>query len=326
MDSWFLAAVQGSSGNELFKAEDPLRRFCLGTLKNIPAQLICIILVLGQAFLINNHLVASSDPKNANLWIWFVGDGLIILLFIAAFYFKEWRLTSLTSKHKDSTGFMKGLPLGILGWFLYATLLGTRIAIIFKKDVQLESEISDLRLTISGTALICVMFTIGHHHNKESLARRASILSLARNFTIDLLDTVEILNVLFEIAKEHKTDFPLVLEDIVLAIVTLNLLRPSVSLISLFMDHFSTRRRALEIKIAKTIMELLLLNIPLLTIRIYLSVHYGEFLSVFLVKNIMGSIVGMVEIYDCVYDIYEYKNEKVTESESSEPGKEGTDF
>jgi len=32
-----------------------------------------------------------------------------------------------------------GLPLGILGWFLYATLLGTRIAIIFKKDVQLES-------------------------------------------------------------------------------------------------------------------------------------------------------------------------------------------
>jgi len=41
-----------------------------------------------------------------------------------------------------------GLPLGILGWFLYATLLGTRIAIIFKKDVQLESEISDLRLTI----------------------------------------------------------------------------------------------------------------------------------------------------------------------------------
>jgi len=51
-----------------------------------------------------------------------------------------------------------------------------------------------------------------------------------------------------------QTDFPLVLEDIVLAIVTLNLLRPSVSLISLFMDHFSTRRRALEIKIAKTVM------------------------------------------------------------------------
>ena len=60
MDSWYLAAVKGSAGTEKMPAEDPVRRFCLGTLRNIPVQIICIFLVGLQAFLLNHHLVVVS--------------------------------------------------------------------------------------------------------------------------------------------------------------------------------------------------------------------------------------------------------------------------
>ena len=60
MDSGFLAAVKGSSGAERMTAEDPVRQFCLGRLKNIPVQVVCVLLVGLQAFLINHHLVVVS--------------------------------------------------------------------------------------------------------------------------------------------------------------------------------------------------------------------------------------------------------------------------
>lgn len=50
---------------------------------------------------------------------------------------------------------------------------------------------------------MCVLFTVAHHHNHESLARRAAIIGLVKTFTIDLLDTVDILDVLFDTAKEN---------------------------------------------------------------------------------------------------------------------------
>jgi len=57
----------------------------------------------------------------------------------------------------------------------------------------------------SITAIISVLFTIGHHHHHESLARRAAILALAKMFTIDILDTVDILDVLFNTAINYAS-------------------------------------------------------------------------------------------------------------------------
>lgn len=51
------------------------------------------------------------------------------------------------------------------------------------------------------------------------------------------------------------------------------------------------------------IAELLLLNVPLLVVRGYIALEYREHISVFLVKNILGILFGIVEIYDCCYDI-----------------------
>ena len=57
------------------------------------------------------------------------------------------------------------------------------------------------------------------------------------------------------------------------------------------------------------ITELLLLNIPLLVIRSYISVRYNDPISVFLVKNILAILYGVTELYDCCYDIKTWRKD-----------------
>ena len=67
MDSWFLSAVRGSAGNERMVAGDPLRRFCLGRLRNLPAIFVCLFVTGLQAFLLNIHLVRVSKYGEAKV-------------------------------------------------------------------------------------------------------------------------------------------------------------------------------------------------------------------------------------------------------------------
>ncbi|KAF6034142.1 hypothetical protein EB796_007551 [Bugula neritina] len=147
MDSWFHAAVHSSDGNQKMVAEDPLRKLCLGRLKNVPAQVVCIALVALQAVLLNHHLQVTSD--DVRLWSWFVGDAAVVASFVFTFYFREWRVKHVANKHQEPTGFSKGLPFGSISWLIYAILLGARVAVVFKKDLHSGHDIVDLKLTIS---------------------------------------------------------------------------------------------------------------------------------------------------------------------------------
>lgn len=69
--------------------------------------------------------------------------------------------------------------------------------------------------------------------------------------------------------------------------------------------------------------ELILLNLPLLMTRVYIGLIYGDSVSVFLVKNILGIAFGIVEIYDCCYDYHKATLEK---THSSQPPSEPDSF
>lgn len=48
--------------------------------------------------------------------------------------------------------------------------------------------------------------------------------------------------------------------------------------------------------------ELLLVNIPLLAIRVFIAFRFGDSISVFLIKNIIAIMFGLIEVYDCCFD------------------------
>jgi len=56
----------------------------------------------------------------------------------------------------------------------------------------------------SLTAVVCVLFTSGHHHRNESLVRRATIMTLVKTFMIDILDNVDLLDSLYDAGTENK--------------------------------------------------------------------------------------------------------------------------
>lgn len=72
------------------------------------------------------------------------------------------------------------------------------------------------------------------------------------------------------------------------------------------------------------ITELLFLNVPLLGCRLYIAAAYDDrSVSVFLVKNIIGILFGIVEVYDCSFEYVEfYKGcgnfKQTTETETEE--------
>lgn len=45
-----------------------------------------------------------------------------------------------------------------------------------------------------------------------------------------------------------------------------------------------------------------MVNLPLLIIRAYIAIEYDDFISVFLVKNVLAILFGIIEIYDCFHD------------------------
>lgn len=71
-------------------------------------------------------------------------------------------------------------------------------------------------------------------------------------FCIKLLNSDAVVTFILHLSVQDQ--FPASLEDIVLAVLTINLMRPAFVLWSLFMDHYSSKRFALAVKIGKSLM------------------------------------------------------------------------
>ena len=70
------------------------------------------------------------------------------------------------------------------------------------------------------------------------------------------------------------------------------------------------------------LVELWSVNIPLLCTRVYIAfVYKDESVSVFLVKNIIGIIFGVIEVYDCSFDYRQFCEGKGDFSEEVEKAK-----
>mgnify|MGYP001794703573 FL=1 len=55
------------------------------------------------------------------------------------------------------------------------------------------------------------------------------------------------------------------------------------------------------------LLELGFVNVPLLCIRIYIAAEYeDESVSIFLVKNIIGILFGVIEVYDCSFEYSQF--------------------
>lgn len=285
-------------------------RVCLH-LKNVPMKVLCVLLVALQAFFLDAIIIyCYGDGEEAvtcrhceKCYWWISGDVLIIIAFVVTFVVSYRHLEHYKSfKRYPKTHMKAGLPLSCMTWLVYSAYVSARVVVIFKSTIN-DSLDDDsfygpqfLKTGISLTGAVFLLFVAAHHHQKETALEKAYINSLATGVTFDILDTVDFLDILF--VRETHVLVPYPMENAIMVISVLNLLRPTFSFLVLSLKHYGASKMSRELSAANSLVSIFLVNIPFLVVRMILWHSLNTDMSVFLIKNFILVFLGIHELHE----------------------------
>ena len=287
-----------------------LNRMCL-ELKNIPMKILCVMLVILQSFFMDVVIITCYGDGDSsgdvcepcqNCWWWIAGDIIICILFVVTLSISYKHLAYHSKCKQLHKHYLKGgLPLSCVTWFVYSSAVAAKVIVIFKSgiDDKLDEESfygpQFLKTGICLCGVVFILFVASHHHHDESERDRMYINSMATGVTFDVLDTVDFLDVLF--VKDTGLILPFALENAILAIAIINLLRPTFSFVVLVLNHFGATKKGRELSAANAIVYIFLVNTPFMAIRMFLWHNLNHDVSVFLIKNFVMIFIGIHELY-----------------------------
>ena len=232
-------------------------------------------------------------------WLWSIADVIILATFTVAFL-KSFHFLKKTDQEQDREAEkerQKGvitkaeLPLGWIAWLIYSVFLAIRMAILFWDVVQHLDEKdffgpNTLKLTIASAAFVCLLLIATHHDAPYGSSRQSFISGVSKGATMDILDTVAILDILFIIESHIFLTFEMHRTIIFIAFV--NLILPTVPLLVLSQTRFGKDDMTTGMKVAHTLIYMMFINVPLFIIRLILWHVRNQNISVFLIKNVLG--------------------------------------
>jgi hypothetical protein len=263
------------------------------------------VLIVLQGAVLDYYLVIHKDID----WVsWIVADIAIILVFITAFIISYRHLKLAKDAVVRNVPIQTGaLPLGYLAWFVYSVFLATRVAIIFK-DFAFHLKEEDffgpntLKFSIALAAFIFMLLLLCHHDAEVKSDRKHIIAELTGTVVFDVLDSVDALDVLFD--GEAIIDFPPHMDTAIIVIACVNLVLPTLPLMTLSRTHYGHKHTPREIMMLHKMLLVFLVNLPLLIIRFLLWHLLSKEISIFPVKN-------LIVIFLVFHDLYEKRREEL---------------
>ena len=266
-------------------------------IRNLLPRIIALILLTLQAGLLDYFLIKHENIK----WLaWVVTDAFVLVVWTMAM------LSSTIPMCDLFRGWLVKNPKGndftatYVAWLVYAACFGPQVAVIFKllaheldRDDILDPNF--LKLTLSITPMLFVCLVYSHHKFRESFARKTYVQILVSSVTLDLFDSVEILEYLFD--KEFISSS---VEIAIIVFSCINFCLPVLALYELKNNKFRETGQvpAISFKLLYVLSFLCFVNIPFLVIRAYLWHTFKLDVSILFAKNILGIIFGFTEIYD----------------------------
>lgn len=275
------------------------------SMQQIPMRILCTVLVLLQGFVLDYYLVTY---KNKYWYSWIVADVALFFTFFMAFVISYRHLLLANNSKEQKIRIQTGpLPLGYFAWLVYSSLLAARVAIIFK-DIAYKLNEEDffgpntLKIAISSAAFVFLFLLLTHHNAETDSLRKILINELTGTVVFDVLDSVDVLDVLFN----HKAieDFPVHLDTAIIAVACINFILPTLPLATLSSTHFGHKKAPREIIFLHKMLLVFLVNLPLLIIRLLLWHVLSKEISVFPVKN-------LIVIFLVFYDMFEKRKEEI---------------
>ncbi|XP_064632534.1 uncharacterized protein LOC135490892 [Lineus longissimus] len=277
------------------------------------ARIICVIILAIQGGLIDYYLVVYVDSYvNYNWLAWIVADIANCVIFIITLIVSYKTMYTRNRRDMRSKGMillksLEGnnttgeLPMGYIAWGIYSVLLITRLAIFFKTGAAKLNEDDafgpNLMKTAIGLSAFVFMFLVSSSHGANPHTERATYIEkLIGSTTLDILDSVEFLEILF--IQESKIFLTFDLWNCVLAFSCINLLLPTMPLIVLSHTRFGRAPGKRVVKILHSVLFIFLINVPFLILRLYLWHVLNRDISVFIIKNGIMIMMGCKEIFE----------------------------
>ena len=272
---------------------------------HLPSCLAALVTVGIQAYIVNHYLVS----KYGEAWYsWYVADVVAGLIFSVAFvdsyrHMKNIRRSEVT---KDLfSGKLGHLPFVYLSWFLYSVLLAVRIGIIFRYiapslDENLMYGPNMLKTGLSLSSIIFFLLVIAHVEAEPQTIVDQYVTNIVGRVTIDVLDSVQFLELLF--INETKIFLSFGMHKAIITIGCINLILPTFKLAILSAWKFgedNTRPKLFDT--LYLVGDLLIVNVPLLVVRILLWSVHSQDVSVFIIKNVLSLCMSIKAVHDhCV--------------------------
>ena len=205
-------------------------------------------------------------------------------------------------------------------WAAYSLALIANIIVIFgfvvnslDKEKFLGPNVLEIVLCITPALLILLLNTAdyGVEDGNEKVVRRELVSRLSVQMAIDLLDTIEMLDIVLE-EKEHSYGIS---NGFGIAMVLLACVSILMSLFQMAEIKFDEDGKAAKLRykttLIRTVGEMIAVNLAFLIIRLVVFFKYGKDESIFIAKNGIAIVLSALEICYLVDSHRQRKNRTV---------------
>ncbi|XP_057311201.1 transmembrane protein 121B-like [Hydractinia symbiolongicarpus] len=269
----------------------------MGFAMELLLKVFCVGMLFFQGTIMNLYL---TRLHNYYWWLWYVADILVVCAWSGSLYAAYVRKRSDVPDGRDPTQEPDEIKYSYIVWIVYALMLCPRVILLFKKEAR-HLEEKDflgpnfLKVGVACTPLIFLLLVNGHHNSKPFSARKYFIASLGGTITLDLFDSIDLLDFLF-LPDERKV--PGAAMDATLAFACINFFLPALALSEIRVNRFNGLLPSLPFKLMYEGCYAFLVNVPNLVIRSVLWHKYDMDVSILIMKNVMCIALGGMEIYE----------------------------
>lgn len=279
----------------------------------ILGKAVCIILLILQGAILDLYLVEHHEVRSLGF---IATDIIVVAIWIGVMFLAKRKFLSKLRKRRRAKEKTDGkhthhgvechddgadeIAYVFIAWLAYVAItLVPEVAVIFKRfadqlgDAKVFGQ-NILKVALCITPMLFLLLVNSHHDARRYSKRRVYIDKLSAGVTLDLLDSVDILDILF--MDDVEINLPLGLENAIIAFACINFFLPTLALYELSATVKGQVRPAF-FQIMYSILYIVLVNVPLGTIRTILWVRYNQDVSVFIGKNIIASAIYMFDIY-----------------------------
>lgn len=265
------------------------------------SRVLCILVFLMQCVTLDYYLVNYLTP----VWAaWIIVDLICLAMFVCTLVIASDRAFKhrLLSKCRRSIIIGHGeLPLAYIAWALYALQASIRTAILFRYVAsQLEEKNvfgpNTMRTAMALTAVLFLQLVLAHHDSPRKKCIHDYINDVAGSTALDILDAVAILDVLYDPKSRDNLDPQM--HTTIVTLSSINIMLPTIPLFVLSRGHFDEKRSNVAMYMSYRLLDILFGDFALLTMRMLLWHVKDEYVSVFVIKNIISIGMTLKQVYE----------------------------